>query len=65
MFEQRGLKKGDVIHCHDVFEQAELVSEMKKQGIKYDIIVEAKNKRYDLVLRSDWTAEESEDKEWQ
>ena len=61
MFEQRGLKKGDVIHCQDVFEQAELVSEMKKQGIKYDIIVEAKNKRYDLVLRSDWPPEEGEE----
>lgn len=60
MFEQRGLKKGDVIHCHDIFEQAELVSKMIEQGIKYDIIVEAKNKRYDLVLRSDWLPEEGE-----
>ena len=47
-----------MIHCADVFEQAELVSKMKEQGIKYDIIVEAKNKRYDLVLRSDWKQEE-------
>lgn len=62
MFEQRGLKKGDVIHCSDIFEQTELVSMMKEQGIKYDIIVEAKNKRYDLVLRSDWPPEESEGK---